>query len=61
MPAKLNGFVKKWGVIIIFALTLFYNTVVTHVTLKNEVRHQGENIAKLEARVENLTNYLMGK
>ena len=61
MPTKLNGFVKKWGVIIAFALMVSYNTFVTHITMKNEVKHLGENVAKLEARVENLVDYLMKK
>ena len=51
----------KWASVIIFILVLLYNTVVTHVILKNDVKHQGRTIVRLEKKVDTLIFKLVEK
>jgi len=44
----------KWASVIIFILVLLYNTVVTHVILKNDVKHLEQAVIRLEKKVDTL-------
>jgi len=71
MSKKLNGY-AKWIMVVIAVGTIAYNTIVTQVVLKNDMKHLTNDVAKgfataredrkeIKQSVKFLTSYLLGK
>ena len=58
MSKKYND-LAKWVVIAIAIGTIIYNTLVTHVVLKNDVRHLETAVKETKQEVRDLRNYLL--
>lgn len=58
---KSNGIFARWIIVAIAVATIAYNTITTHVISRNEIKHQGVRIEKLEEKIDWLIDYLMKK
>lgn len=59
MSRKFNGY-AKWILIALAIGTIAYNTVVTHVIARNDIKHLRQDVNKLEVAVSGIQTYLMG-
>lgn len=58
MNKKING-LAKWILVAIAIGGFIYNTLVTHVVLKNDVRHLETTVKEVKEEVKYLRNYLL--
>lgn len=53
---KLNA---KWVSVAIVILVILYNTIVTHVILRNDVQHLQQDVTEFKQDLRDLTNFLL--
>lgn len=57
---KLNGLLK-WIVVGLAIATIAYNTIVSHVISRNDIKHLQQADVRIEAKVDKIIEYLMEK
>ena len=50
---SINGY-ARWIMVAIALATIAYNGIATHILAKNEIKHLRQDIARIEAKVEQL-------
>lgn len=50
----------QWILVAFAVAGLIYNSIVTHVTMKNDIKHLKEQVECLREKVEKLVFHLLG-
>lgn len=58
MKNKYNG-LAKWFIVALAIGTIAYNSIVTHVIMKNDLKHFEKRLIKIEQKFERLYDYLL--
>ena len=56
-----NNSLAKWIVIGLAIATIAYNTVVSHVISRNDIKHLQQADVRIETKVDKIIEYLMEK